>query len=802
MRKAPFYIGLLGYLCCSTSAQAQLLTGFQDDYQPVQEAAPKTAPTLQAEVSTPQNVPQPSAPPVALEPAAPSYTPFITGFGKPLPSNKKKGAPVDIEANSFTRDEENNTVNASGDVFIVQDGRILRADDVDYSVNTDTAVASGNVVLNEANGDIHLADQATYSSRLKNGTVTNLRTTMSDGSRLTAESGERRNGVETIAYDAAYTPCKICGDDDPDDAPLWGLVASEVNHDQENHRITYKHARFEALGVPIAYTPYFSHPDGTIKQKSGFLSPSLGFKSDLGGFVENQYYWAIAPDQDATVGLTAYTSEQPLGTAQYRKRWDNAYFEFNGGATSSERIDDTAGVRVKRDDEFRGHVFADALWDINDKWRAGLDVNYASDDQYVRQYDLVSSNTDVLENQLYAERFSGRNYASARLLAFQDIRVRDIPVDQPSVLPELFANFKGEPGAVPLVKGQWEVEISGLGLTREGNEQDIERASLDLGWNRRLISDYGLLTSVDLHARGDVYHVNDRATVALGSGASRSGFESRFYPQAHIETSYPMARPFETFQARVEPLVAVTFAPNLTRETDIPNEDSNNVQIDSSNLFERNRFPGIDRAEDQSRVTYGLRSGLFAYDGSHVDAFLGQSYRFDEGNNPFPAGSGLENQESDYVGQISASYKDMYDLDYRFQLAGKDFVSERHEVDFIADWNRTRFDISYLYAGALENTDIDESREQVDANLQYYWNKAWRSRIGATEDLGEDPGLREAYLGLDYFNQCLFWSFTAVRNLTNEVSGDSDTELLFRIGLKNLGEFEESTLRNASESCS
>lgn len=810
-RKAPLCFSLLGFLLSTTAAQAQLLTGFDEEegasYEqpeaPVTEAhTPQDIPEVQAQPQPePQNVSQPT-PLVPQQQPKPSYKPFITTYDKPPPSSQKKGAPVDIEANTFTRDEENNTVSASGDVFIVQEGRILRADQVNYNVNTDTAVASGNVVLNDTSGDVHLADQATYNDRLENGTVTNLRTTMSDGARLTAVSGERRDGVETIAYDASYTPCKICGEDDPDDPPLWGLRAAEVKHDQENHRVTYKHARFEAMGVPIAYTPYFSHPDGTIKQKSGFLSPGLGFKTDLGGFVETEYYWAIAPDQDATVGVTAFTNELPLGLAQYRKRWDDAYFEFNGGITTSERKDDVGGTVVTREDELRGHVFADAIWDINDMWRAGLDVNYASDDQYIRQYDLVSNDTDVLENQIYAERFSGRNYASARLLAFQDIRIRDIPVDQPNVLPELYASFKGEPGNVPLIKGQWDAEISGVSLLREGNEQDVMRTSLDLGWNRRLVSDFGFLTSVDLNARGDVYHISDRATTPVGSGQSRSGYETRFYPQAHIETSYPMARPFDTYQARVEPVVALTFAPNLTRESDIPNEDSNNVQIDASNLFERNRFPGMDRVEDQSRVTYGLRSGLFAYDGSFADVFVGQSYRFDEGNNPFPAGSGLENQESDYVGQISASYKNIYDLDYRFQLGSRDFRSERHEVDFIADWNRTRFDTTYLYAGELADTDIDESREQLDANLQYYWNKAWRSRVGATQDLGEDPGLREAYLGLDYFNQCLFWSFTAVRNLTNEATGDSDTELLFRIGLKNLGEFEESTLRNASESCS
>lgn len=784
---------------------AQLLTGY--DTQTADQFSEATDDPVKVETALTQAqpvfVPQQAEASIAQEPS-PSYKPFITGFGKPPVSNQKKGSPVDIEADSFTRDEVNNSVQAAGNVFIVQDGRILRADEVEYNLGTDTAVASGYVVLHDTSGDVHLADRATYTNKLESGTVSNLRTTMSDGARLTAVEGERKNGIETIAYDASYTPCKIYGEDDPTDpeTPLWVLRAAEVRHDQENNRVSYKHARFEAMGVPIAYTPYFSHPDGTVKQKSGFLSPSFGFRSDLGGFAETGYYWAIAPDQDATIGITAYTNEVPLGTLEYRKRWDDASFRIQGGVTTSDRPDEVAGQQVTKNDELRGYVFSDALWDINDKWRAGFDVNYTSDDQFARQYDLVSDSTDVLENQLYAERFSGRNYASGRLIAFQDIRVRDIPVDQPNVLPEIYANFRGEPGAVPLIKGQWEVEVSGLGIVRDSDEQDVQRGSLGVGWSREFISDYGLLTSVEAHSRGDLYYVTDRFSATAANGRDSRDFEARFFPQAHIETSYPMAKPYESFQARIEPVVALTVAPDLTGEDDIPNEDSNNVQIDSSNLFERNRFPGVDGAEDQSRVTYGMRGGLFGYDGSFADVFVGQSYRFDQGDNPFPVGSGLENQESDYVGEISAGYKDTYRLDYRFQLGGRQFQSERHEVDAYADWNRFRLGSTYLYAGALENTDIDESREQLTADAQYYWSKAWRSRFGATQDLGSDPGLRNAYLGLDYFNQCLYWSLTLERNLTREVSGDSDTEILFRIGLKNLGEFEESTLRNAAESCS
>ncbi len=801
-----FYTALTATILTCTSAQAQLLTGYTQ--QGEKNVEKPSIPPLK-EVSQPVELfvktPEPQGKiaslniPVEPTVSAPSYTPLLTQKGGKSydgGSVDDEKSPVDIQADQMSRDEQSDIVSASGDVMVVQAGRILRADEVLYRLSEDQIEADGYVVLNEENGDIHLVDRAVYQNKLRDGHVENLRTVLNDGSRFTAESGDLKGGTEITMHGASYTPCEPCKED-PDKAPLWGIVASEVRHDQEEQRISYKHARFEAMGVPIAYTPYFSHPDGTIKQKSGFLAPSLGYKSELGAFAETSYYWAIAPDQDATLGVIAMTEQAPLGTVEYRKRWDDAYLEFSGGVTYSDRTERTAGTDVAEDEEVRGHVFATGVWDINDKWRSGLNVNWASDDQYMRQYDFT--NEDVLENELYLERFSGRNYAAARLLSFQDIRIRETPLDQPNILPEIVASFKGEPGKVPLLKGQWSVDASALGLSRDNDEQDVQRISLGGGWDRKMVSDYGLLTSVSANVRGDVYYTTDRTEATTGSGRSSTSTDVRAFPQFHMQSSYPMAREFEKMQAKIEPVVALTFAPNLTRESSIPNEDSNNVQIDASNIFEPNRFPGYDRVEDRSRVTYGLRTGLFGYEGSFGEVFLGQSYRFDEDDNPFPQGSGLDRQKSDVVGQISGNYDGIYSLDYRFQLNSDDFTSERHEVDLSADWNRFRLQSSYLFASALEGTDITESREQLEADAQFYLSKEWRTRFGATQDLGEDPGLRQAYAGLDYLGQCLFWSLTGERNLTRDASGDSSTEILFRIGLKNLGEFEESSLRPAAE---
>ncbi len=716
----------------------------------------------------------------------------IINLRNPALVNEKAGDAVALQADKLVHDDKEQVITASGNVVLEQNGRILSADEVLYNLKTDIVIARGNVVLREINKDVHYADYVELNDKMKNGFIQGLKTYLHDGSRFIAREGVREGGDFTTMKEVIYTPCEPCKNN-PDKSPVWQIKASEVSHDEQEKRISYKHARFEVLGVPVAYMPYFSHPDGSVKRKSGFLSPSAGFKSELGGFVENNYYWNIAPDKDATIGLIAMTEEAPLVFGEYRQRWGSAALSLNGGVTYSGRVENKAGLDERQEEELRGHVFAKGLWDINNKWRAGTDIAWASDDQYMSQYDFTDD--DVLEGEFYVERFSGRDYAVGRVLAFQDVRVRDMREDQPEVLPEVMLSFLGEPGFMPVIGGRWGLEASLLGLHRSGEDQDMTRMSLEAGWNRRLVSDYGLLTSVDTIMRGDVYNTRDRDVATVGSGRSTSSREARFFPNLHVQSSYPVAKDFERMQVTIEPVVALTLAGNIDVNSDIPNEDSQDVQLDASNIFEPNRFPGMDRVEDKSRITYGVRTGLYGYGGSYGNVFLGQSYRLDDDDNPFPKGSGLDKQESDVVGQFSAVYGQNYNFDYRFQLASDDLSSRRHEVDVYAKWNRLALGSNYLYASALDGTDISESREQLKPSLAYYVTKDWRLRTGATQDLGDNPGLREAYLGLDYFGQCLSWSVTGEKNLTDDSSGESEIEILFRIGLKNLGEFESSGLR-------
>jgi len=702
-------------------------------------------------------------------------------------------APVDLQADSLVHNKDGQSVTAAGDVELKQDGKTVKADEIVYYLQEDKVVATGNVEFTDDTGDKHYADYFEFNDALKNGFVEGLKTVLVDGSRFTASNGRQIEGKKVVMKDAHYTPCEVC-ETDRNGEPLWQIRASEVEHDKESKTVSYRNARFEMEGVPVAYLPYFSHPDGSVERKSGFLTPSAGYKSDVGGFIENQYYWDIAPEKDLTVGMRLMSRETPLATAQWRQRWADASLTAEGSFTYSERTDNEAGIEFKRDREWRGNLRVDGLWDINNKWRSGVKIDVASDDQYLRQYDFDEDTDDVLDNEIYVERFSGRNYAVGRFLAFQDVRLDeegDIDEDQPNVLPEIEASFIGEPNDIPLIGGRWDADVSLLGLVRDNNGQDVNRVHAGVGWERKLVSSFGLVTELDADAQASYYDIHDRFGAQNNANVKSSTSEVRSFASFNVETSYPVAKSFKSSQVVVEPVASVTIAPDIDAD-DVPNEDSQDVQIDALSLFNNSRFPGIDGVEDQSRVTYGLRSGIYALDGSYGDVFVGQSYNFDNDENPFSLGSGLDDQSSDVVGEIRGNYKGDYALDYRFQLDNDTLSSQRHEVDAHAKLFNVDLSSRYLFAKAIENGEENETREQIVNSASYYINDKWRLHGGARHDLGDDPGLREANLGVNYLGQCISWSLVGTRTLTDDASGDSGTEIFLRIGFKNLGEFNAS----------
>ena len=153
------------------------------------------------------------------------------------------------------------------------------------------------------------------SDDYRNGFVDSLRL---DCSRSDAHGGRTRRahcGNFTVFHNGVYTACAPCKDD-PKKPPVWQVKAARIIHDQGEKMLYFEDASLEFFGHPIAWMPYFSAPDPTVKRKTGVLVPSITSSSVYGQSLEVPYYWALAPDYDAT--LCAHDHHQAGATAAGR----------------------------------------------------------------------------------------------------------------------------------------------------------------------------------------------------------------------------------------------------------------------------------------------------------------------------------------------------------------------------------------------------------------------------------------------------------------------------------------------------
>lgn len=713
--------------------------------------------------------------------------PLQTAQAAPAAPIDPADLPVTIEAESLNYDEALDVVVASGSVEIIDGDNILRADKVVYNQRTGVAAASGNVVLVDPDGNVLFADFAELGEDMAQGFIERASIMFADDSRLISNSGVRQEGRRTVVDRAVYSPCALCLDD-PRKAPIWQIRAAQVTHDSEEKVVTYRDAFFDFFGYPVLYTPYFSHVDPTVDRRTGFLVPKFGSTSALGPFLRNYYYVDISPEQDATIEGTVTRDKGILAGLEYRRRFTNGRVELSGAVNRSDRTDQLGDTEILRRDKSRGHLFGSALFDLTDNWRAGSEFALTSDDTFLRTFEI--SDEDVLRSTGYVEGFYGPSYLNVEAFSFRDLRLEG--QRQPVILPLASADLLTEPDA--LLGGQVFLDASALNVRRASdlgrvdsdiNGVDTRRLSVAAGWRREEISPLGFVSNLETSLRGDLYDSSDIPDPNDPTAALRSETTGRVVPRVTMGTRYPFVRNGLTSQQIIEPVVSLTAAPSINNGSDIPNNDSRDLEFDDVNLFADNRFPGLDREDGGVRLAYGLGFSHFSNNGAAFDGFLGQSLRLVE-DETFSNGSGLEDDLSDLVGRVSFTPNSHFSLDWRFRLDEQNLASRRQEILASGGTDKFRLTAGYNFIDAIAETDSDIDREEM--TLSAYWkvNEFWSATSSLRRDL-EAAETRTVSLGLQYMDDCLTFTAAVQRDFTRNRNAGEGTSIFFTVALRNLG---------------
>ncbi len=537
---------------------------------------------------------------------------------------------------------------------------MLRADRIVYN-QKGTVRATGHVSVLQPSGDIIFADKVELTTDMKQGFVDNVGVLFLDKSRMAARDAQRYEGRYLVADLGVYSACDLCKDD-PSKPPLWQMKGVRITHDNEAKDVIYRDATIEFGGIPLFYMPYFSHPDPTVKRRQGLLTVSGGYTQNIGAYARVPYYFDLAPNSDLVVSPVFSAKDKAQLGGEWRHRFADGAMRWSGSFTRTDVVNEYGDDEGR---QWRGHLFGDSMFDIDNEWRAGTDVAFTSDKSYLRRYNI--STEDVLVNRPFSKASAGLLCSGQYVLfsGFAPRRAHDRAFRRARGSRERAGGTGPDVGRARSLDGSLMVttrDRDGVKPSLQG--PDTRRLAAAAGWERQLVSSTGFLTNFSALARMDGYWADNVPETNTENNALVFSdiFKIRQFAQGSAAVRYPFGRHGDSYLQILEPIAVVSAAPQLSNQS-LPNEDSLDVEFDETNLFLPNRFTGIDRLEGGIRAAYGLRHALVGDNGARIEMLGGQVYRLERDEN-FPEDSGLQKQLSDFVGRLDFTPAEWFDLNY------------------------------------------------------------------------------------------------------------------------------------------
>jgi LPS-assembly protein len=754
---------------------------------------------------------------------------------RPKPPKTASDGQMLVQATEVDYDYNNSRVSAVGNVQMFYNGTSVEADKVIYDQKTKRLHAEGNIRMTDADGKITYANIMDLSDDYRDGFVDSLRVDTADNTRMAATRSDRSNGNYTVFENGVYTACAPCKDD-PKKPPLWQVKGARIIHDQIDKMLYFENAQIEFFGVPLAYLPYFSTPDPTVKRKSGFLMPVVTNYTTYGYGVEVPYYWAIAPDYDATFNPRFTSQQGVLFQAEFRQRLLNGSYQIR--AYGIDQQDPGAFAGLPGDKQFRGGIETKGQFALNDKWVWGWDGVLLSDYYFMSDYRLAAYKdplgaflnlpTEAI-SQLYLTGVGNRSYFDARTiyyLSFSGLQ-NQVPVVAPVVDYTNVINhsvlggevsFKGNftsltretaafdaTNAAAVANGTCLAtsadparNITPANCLLRGMPGTYTRATGEVDWRRSFTDSWGEIWTPFASLRADAIDssITNQPGVSnfLPTGDSQT---LRVMPTVGLEYRYPFINVQPWGTTTLEPIAQVIIRPNETSAGKLPNEDSQSMTFDTSNLFSVDKFSGYDRVEGGGRANAGVQATTQFDHGGTVTAVFGQSYQL-FGLNSFAVAdatntgidSGLDKPVSDYVASLSYSPNRTYTFAVRGRFDEATGSANRLEAEARANYDR--WSLSVLYGDYAPQAELGylTRREGVLTSASVKVANNWVVTGSARWDLVANQ-LNQYVIGAGYVDDCFVLAANYVTSYTYAAGSAPPTlshAFLFQIGLRTLAQ--------------
>ena len=684
--------------------------------------------------------------------------------------------PIGFEADNVVVDQADGSLFATGNVELKQANNTLRADEVTYYRNQNKAIARGNVVHIDGDGTVTNATIMEIDTEFSHILAETIISNFTTGEWISADHADRIAGDRGIFDASRFTPCKC--DFLNGERPLWDIKASQSVRNEKTQTITHYNMRMNVLNVPVGYLPFLSHPDWTVRRRSGVLTPSFIISSDLGFTPSIPYYQIIDETSDAEFTTYKYQYRGLGVKSRYRKLWDKA--ELNATVY-------TANVETyKKNRELVGAVDATYASRIGNGWNIKANLRRASQDTFMRRYDFNDDTS--LKSTVMATRTIDNRYYSVEASDRQSLLASDKTLNEPTVLPSIFYEktekgwrgnqlFRTELSAVQLDNDQ------GHDMARwSGIFEVAEDFELPLG-----------IANYEANITSNYYSIHTKPD----SAATSLGDISFVTPALSVGWRLPIAVVGANRTAIFEPQARLAFIGGKDRTSAIPNRDASDYRIDEANLFLLNRYQGKDYILPGTRADIGVSATTNDNFFGDVSGFFGVSRRL-SGKTSAGLNTDQGDKDSDYVASLTVNPANSLNLRWSGRLSSKDLTLNESKTSLSSALGTGSLSMTHNQLAKAYFASSDDDREELSASYSQSLIGGWQFSATQLWDLSYGKTIRKKSTAALSWNggvqDCLYITINYEHDPVADRDVSAVDQLNFVIGFKNLGAISQSAV--------
>jgi LPS-assembly protein len=545
------------------------------------------------------------------------------------------------------------------------------------------------------------------------------------------------------------------------DCPPWSMYAEEIEHDKVDQTISYKNAWLKIYDRPILYFPRFSHPDPTVKRKSGFLPPSFSSSKNIGSSTTIPYFYVLSENKDITLKPKIFLNNEVVLQNEYRQENKNSSHIADFSIASSDFLSSKNTTK--------SHFFLNSKFEITNDFfsQSNIELNLenVTNDEYLKIYKIEGDQIEIDTNTLHS--FLSIDTEKNDIDFYTSLEIyEDLTKDKQSRHEFIYPNytfqkrFLSEKGDDYIIKSYGSQRKYETNIYEGIIINDLQLNTFSKYSNKGLITNYKVLfknTNID----------------SKNSNRHKEKFEQNLSAVMQYNMELPLKKERDEFINNFTPKVALMYSPNKSK-----NLSSDYRRMSTSNIYSLNRIANDETVEGGASLTYGtIFNKINKLTNQDILNFeIASLFRINE-NPDLSTSSTIGQKMSDVFGNIELypnkdlSLKYNFSIDSNFDKTNYDSISAKFKIN--------KFVTSFEYSDEKNNLinesfTSNSSSFEIDKNNSISFNVRRNNEKSATEFYN---------LIYNYRNDCLVASIKFNKEFYKDSDLEPEKEIFFSLSL-------------------